>query len=70
MRTLTRIAAALSVCALFVGISTVVSAKGRPAPPPDVLCGCYCPDGSIVITHAPDEESCPAVCATACSQEM
>ena len=28
------------------------------------------PDGSFVITHAPDEESCPAVCASACPQDM
>ena len=70
MRTLTRIAAALSVCAMVFGVSTVLAGRGKPAPPPPVLCGCACPDGSIVIVHAPDENSCPAVCATACAQDM
>ena len=66
MKTMARVAALLSLCAALFGVSTLVSAGGHPAPPPDVLCGCACPDGSIVITHAPDEDSCPSVCATAC----
>lgn len=70
MRTLTRIAAAVSVCAALFGVSSVLAGRGRPAPPPDVLCGCYCPDGSIVIVHAPDENSCPIVCQSACLQDM
>ena len=71
MRALTRIAAAVSVCALLAGVSTVMAGrKSVPAPPPPVLCGCPCPDGSFVIVHAPDAESCPAVCANACLQDM
>jgi hypothetical protein len=55
---------------MVFGVSTVLAGRGRPAPPPPVLCGCACPDGSIVIVHAPDENSCPDVCATACAQDM
>lgn len=69
MRNAARVAAAISVCAALFGVSSVMAGrKGRPAPPPPVLCGCACPDGSIVIVHAPDENSCPSVCATACDQ--
>lgn len=67
MRASVRIAAVLSVgVAVIFGISSIVSAKGRPAPPPPVLCGCMCPDGSFTTTHAPDAASCPSACATAC----
>jgi hypothetical protein len=55
------------VCVALAGISSVVLAKvGRPAPPPPVLCGCLCPDGSFTTTHAPDANSCDAACAVAC----
>jgi hypothetical protein len=60
---------AIAVCVLVastLGISSLM-AKGRPAPPPPVLCGCLCPDGSFVITHAPNENACPTACATACA---
>jgi len=70
MRTLNRIAVTMSVLALVLGISTVVAGRGKPAPPPPVLCGCACPDGSFVITHAPDADSCPAACAAACSNDI
>ena len=70
MKTWNRIAMTLSVWALALGVSTVVVGKGKPAPPPPVLCGCLCPDGSIVVTHAPDANSCPTVCETACNQTM
>lgn len=67
MRTLARIVAAVSVCVALFGFSSLMAARGgRPAPPPPVLCGCACPDGSFVITHAPDPDSCPSACATAC----
>jgi len=70
MKKVPRIAVtALACTAMTFGVSSMVSARGgRPAPPPPVLCGCACPDGSFVITHAPDAESCPSVCATACDQ--
>ena len=68
MKTFVRIAAVVSVSAALLGASTLMAKKGPPLPPPPVLCGCACPDGSIVITHAPDAESCPAVCETACNQ--
>lgn len=70
MKVLVRFAAAVSVVAIVMGASSVFAGKSHPAPPQDVLCGCLCPDGSIVITHAPDENSCPAVCATACDNTM
>jgi len=70
MKMLVRMAAAASVFAVLVGVTSLVTAKGRPAPPPPVLCGCACPDGSIIITHAPDAESCPAVCASVCPSDM
>jgi hypothetical protein len=69
--TLVRIAATASVCAALLGISSIMAGRGgHPLPPPPVLCGCLCPDGSYVITHAPDENSCPDVCATACPSDM
>ncbi len=67
MRTLARIVVVFSVCVALFGISSLMAARGgRPAPPPPVLCGCICPDGSFVTTHAPDADSCPSACATAC----
>lgn len=73
MKELTRITATVSVSlAISFGPSTIVNAgrgKSTPAPPPPVLCGCACPDGSIVVTHAPDAESCSSVCATVCNNE-
>ena len=72
MRTLVRMVAALSLCVVAFGVASIVSAGGRPAPPPPVLCGCACPDGSFVTTHAANADSCPSACATACqgSEEM
>ena len=71
MRTLTRIAGVVSVCAMVLGISTVLAGrKSVPAPPPPVLCGCACPDGSFVIVHAENEAGCEAACANACPQDM
>jgi hypothetical protein len=71
MKKLARIVTVVALCSVAVfGVSSIMARgpKSTPAPPPPVLCGCACPDGSIVITHAPDAESCPAVCATACDQ--
>jgi hypothetical protein len=74
MKTLVRTAAVVSMLAALVGVSTLVTAKGRPAPPPPALCGCLCPDGSFFTTHAPDEDSCDEACAIAsqsfCLQDM
>ena len=63
-----RISAAFSVClALIVGISSILMAgPGRPLPPPPVLCGCVCPDGSFVTTHAKKAQQCRRACETAC----
>jgi hypothetical protein len=71
MRKALRIAGTVAVgLAMTLSVSSSMAARrGQPAPPPPVLCGCACPDGSFVITHAPDAESCPSVCATACNQE-
>ena len=68
MTKLVRITAAFFVCgALTFGVSTLLAARGgRPLPPPPVLCGCVCPDGSFVTTHAPSPNACPSACATAC----
>lgn len=69
MRKPARIVTTVSfICVGLFGISNLMAGHGKPAPPPPVLCGCACPDGSFVITHAPDADSCPSVCATACSQ--
>ncbi len=55
----------------LLALSGLVFAKGtRPAPPPPVLCGCVCPDGSFTTTHAPDAASCPSACAAACPSDM
>jgi len=74
MRKVLRIAVTAFVCtAMTFGISSLVSAgRGKPAPPPPVLCGCICPDGSFTTVHAPDANSCESACATACqgSEEM
>ena len=63
---------ALPVCiAILAGVSlSLARKKGIPAPPPPVLCGCACPDGSFVITHAPSADQCPAVCEQACNNTM
>lgn len=67
MKMFARIVAAFAVCAALFGISSILAARGgRPAPPPPVLCGCACPDGSFVTTHAPDANSCESACAVAC----
>jgi hypothetical protein len=71
MKKLVRIAALLSVGVGLLGVPSTEARKGGvPAPPPPVLCGCACPDGSFVITHAPDEASCPSVCESACNNTM
>jgi hypothetical protein len=72
MKSLSRIVFAVAVCAGLFGISTIMAGRKAPAPPPPVLCGCACPDGSFVTTHAPDADSCESACATACqgSEEM
>ena len=76
-KTLARIVAAAAIGFAVLGMTNLYAARkgggggtGVPAPPPPVLCGCACPDGSIVITHAPDEASCPAVCEQACNNTM
>lgn len=76
-KALARIVAAAAICLAVLGVGSIEAARkgggggtGVPAPPPPVLCGCACPDGSIVITHAPDAESCPAVCEQACNNTM
>lgn len=66
MKKLVRIAAIFSVCVAVFGMTSFLAARSRPAPPPPVQCGCICSDGSLVTTHAPDANSCPSACATAC----
>jgi hypothetical protein len=62
-----RIAVAFAACvALTLGISSMAAPVGRPLPPPPVLCGCACPDGSFVITHAKKAKQCPRACEAAC----
>ena len=61
-----RIVSMVSACVLALGVSAVLAARKQPAPPPPVLCGCLCPDGSFTTTHAPDENSCESACAAAC----
>ncbi len=62
-----RIAAAVSVCVVLTfGVSTILAGRGRPAPPQPVLCGCICPDGSFVTTHAKKPKGCQKACAVAC----
>ena len=69
MKQLARFAAFVSVGVALIGISNIEAGrKSVPAPPPPVLCGCLCADGSIVIVHAPDANSCPSVCESACDQ--
>ena len=71
MKMFVRMAAVVSVGVALLGASTLIAGKKSvPAPPPPVLCGCACPDGSIVITHAPDANSCPSVCASVCANDM
>lgn len=71
MKTLSRIVASIAICTVCLGVTSLF-AGGRKAPPPPVLCGCACPDGSFTTVHAPDADSCPSACATACqgSEEM
>jgi len=72
MKKTLRIAALVSVSLVMaLAVSSSMAARGgKPAPPPPVLCGCACPDGSFVITHAPDADSCPSVCESACNTTM
>jgi hypothetical protein len=70
-KTIARVVAAAAICLAALGVGSIEAGrKSVPAPPPPVLCGCACPDGSFVITHAPDAESCPAVCEQACNNTM
>ena len=70
-KNLARFVALSAICFAVAGISSLQAGrKSVPAPPPDVLCGCLCPDGSIVVTHAGSEDQCPAVCAQACDNTM
>ena len=74
MKMLVRTAAAISMFAVLVGVSTLVTAKGHPPPPPSDLCGCACPDGSIVVAHAAPGQSCtdacPGIVAAFCASDM
>ena len=74
MRMLSRIAAALSLCAALVGVASLVNAGGHRPPPEGDLCGCLCPDGSIVVAHAAPgqtcEQACPTIVATFCASDM
>lgn len=64
--------AALLTAVVF-GISGMMASQpagsfgGFPLPPPPVLCGCLCEDGSFIIVHAPTANDCPKACAAACS---
>ena len=63
------VVAALSVfVVLALGMSSILAAPpvGKPLPPPPVLCGCICPDGSFITTHARKAKACPRACAAAC----
>ena len=68
MKKLVRIAVTAFVCTVVTfGVSSLVSARGgKPLPPPPVLCGCICPDGSFTTVHAENAKGCEAACATAC----
>jgi hypothetical protein len=70
MKKFARFAAFVSIGVALIGISNIEAGRGHsvPAPPPPVLCGCACADGSFVIVHAPDADSCPSVCESACDQ--
>jgi hypothetical protein len=64
-----RVAAAFcAVAVITLGMSSLLAAPpvSRPAPRPPVLCGCICPDGSFVTTHAKNAKQCDKACATAC----
>ena len=76
MKMLVRTAAALSLCAALVGVSSLATAgkKSAPLPDPDPLCLCACPSGPPVIAHAPSgtscEDACPAIAAAFCASDM
>lgn len=74
MKMLVRAAAAFSMFAALVGVSTLVTAKGGPPPPPPPdLCACSCPDGSVVVAHTPTgdcETGCPIIVANFCASDM
>ena len=73
MKSIARISFMVAVSAVCLfGVSQVMAGKGKgiPAPPPPVLCGCICPDGSFTTVHAENEAGCAAACANACPQEM
>jgi hypothetical protein len=63
-----RIAAVAFACVLTsLEVSSILAKK---PPPPPVLCGCACPDGSIIVTHAPSADQCDEVCAHVCDNTM
>lgn len=70
MKRTVRVGVLLAVFAMSVltlGDSRVMAMPfSFPLPPPPVLCGCACPDGSFVTTHAPSPNACPSACAAAC----
>lgn len=68
MKKVSRVVVGIAVGVGLFGASSIMAARvGRPAPPPPVQCGCLCSDGSFVTTHAPDANSCPSACETACA---
>jgi hypothetical protein len=70
-KTLARFVAVSAICFAVAGITSLQAGrKSVPPPPPDVLCGCACPDGSIIVTHAPSADQCESVCATVCDNTM
>ena len=68
MKSLRVAAAFCTFVVLTLGMSSLLAAPpvGRPGPRPPVLCGCICPDGSFVTTHAKNAKACPRACAIAC----
>jgi hypothetical protein len=60
----------VAVCALALGITTMVFGQVFPGPPEFVVCGCACPDGSFVTVCVDDESQCEVACAWACPQDM
>ena len=62
MRKAFRFVTVLCVCAAMTfGVSSVIA--GRKPPPPEPICACTCPDGSIVVAHCDS-------CLSFCSQDM
>lgn len=67
MKTLRIVTLLFAFLAVTLAISSLLAAPvGRPLPPPPVLCGCLCPDGSFITTHAPSAKACTHACKVAC----